>query len=265
MQKHLVDIHCHILPGIDDGSESLKISLEMALQAVKEGVSTIIATPHYIVGENEHDLATLKERVQSLQTEIDRAGLALKILTGSEVYICPELIYRIKENKLITLNETPYLLCEFPTFDVPEHLLDIVRELTLYGYKPVIAHPERNEVFLRQPEMVENLIRMGCYLQVNGSSIVGRNGSRSQKFIIDLLKKGLIHFISSDAHSSNRRTIRLVEPLRVVDSLARAEVSNSLVNNSWNVVNGNKIENINREALQRPKGVLGRLREVFSK
>ena len=259
----LTDIHCHILPGIDDGPRTEAESLEMVKQAVADGISTIVTTPHFILGEIEFDLHSIHKRVEDLQRAVDLAGLQCRILPGAENYICPELFDVIKSKNLITLNGTPYVLAEFPTIGVTDHLMEIVREMVLQGYKPIIAHPERNDTLLQKPELVDAILEMGCYFQINGSSIT-RSGSRSFKFAHELAKKGKCHFIASDGHSATQRLVRLAEPIRLLNGHTRSEVGDNLAQNNRSMVLGNTVERLER-IIEKPKGVLGRLREVFSK
>lgn len=265
MQNNLVDLHCHILPGMDDGPQTMGESLEMVQDAVREGIRTIVATPHFIVGEIEYDLDFIKEQVKLLQTKIHEKGLECKILTGSEVYICPELVQVLEKGKLVTINETSYVLVEFPAMEVAEYSIEIVRDLILRGYRPIIAHPERNETLSNHVEVMQRLVDMGCYFQVNSSSIVGKHGSRTQKFAIEMVKKGLVNFISSDGHSMNRRPIRLAEAFATLDRLTRLDISSYLINNGRCAIEGREIRSIDIERISKSRGVLERLREIFGK
>jgi len=201
----LVDTHCHIIPNIDDGSSSLDESLQMARVAVASGVSTIVATPHHGVRniENRADLVDLK--VQLLNAELMSRNIPLTILSGQEVRVRPWLIEELYEGTIRTLNSTRYILLELPSYGVPDYFQHVLHELSILQMTPVIAHPERNYEFLRNPSNLIPFIDQGALCQVTSQSIMGLFGYKVQKLAIELCKNNWVHLVASDAHNMSSR------------------------------------------------------------
>ena len=204
---NVTDIHCHILPAIDDGAEALDEALEMVRMAWESGVQQIIATPHCnLPGLENHRSQQLFDRLAALQEAVDKAGIGVTLLPGAEVMATPQLDELLRQNRLQTLADSRYLLIEF-YFDedgeVMEHLLQTVADT---GLIPVIAHPERYEAVQRQPLTVTHWFRSGYIIQVNKGSLLGRLGRRAKIAADWILDQGLAHVVASDGHSAVFRT-----------------------------------------------------------
>jgi protein-tyrosine phosphatase len=195
----MVDIHCHILPGLDDGSPDLSESLKMAEIATADGITHIVATPH--VKGDIHSPDFLEEQVQLLNVKLQRIYSPLQVLLGADVSAAlpPEVQSRY------TINNGPYLLLEFPHSHLPQNADEIVFKILLAGLKPIITHPERNPSIIREPRLLFRLVEVGCLVQVTAGSLTGDFGSDPQACSRYLLKKGLVHVLASDAHSSTYR------------------------------------------------------------
>ncbi|WP_113928341.1 CpsB/CapC family capsule biosynthesis tyrosine phosphatase [Bacillus sp. P14.5] len=210
----MIDIHSHILPGIDDGAKSLDDSLEMAKAAVKEGITTIIATPHHMNGKYENDKVTILPLVEELNREIEKEGIPLKVLPGQETRIYGELVEDYREGKLLTLGEsTSYLFIEFPSSSVPRYADRLLFDLQQEGITPVIVHPERNAELIERPEKLYKLVKNGALTQVTGASLTGYFGKKIQKFSHQMIESNLTHFIASDAHNTTSRTFKMEEAM----------------------------------------------------
>ena len=207
----MIDLHCHILPGVDDGSENLDASLAMAADAWESGTDCICATPHCCrpTGWGGYWAPEILERLKDLQASVARAGLALKLLPGMEVFATPELPQLLRDGRLLTLNGSRYLLLEFFFDDEPEAMNEAVALVWEQGLTPVIAHPERYEAVQRTPELALSWFRAGCILQLNKGSILGGLGRHARQTAWWLLRRGLAHVVGSDAHSPVQRTPRL--------------------------------------------------------
>lgn len=203
----MVDIHCHILPGFDDGAANLREALEMARMAAASGVREIVATPHFRGEEQSLDsLGTLYEKFRRLEAALVREKLPLRLHPGAEILCVPETLDLAAKKKLPTLGRTNYVLCEF-YFDAPFVHMDMVLEgIRESGYRPVLAHPERYGAVQRDPGRLEKWFRQGCIIQLNKGSILGAFGSRAQNTARWLLDRGLVHLIASDAHAPDHRT-----------------------------------------------------------
>lgn len=205
----MIDIHAHILPGLDDGSQNLEISLEMAVQAVKGGVDRMVMTPHCNIPDmfdNYNDENRLWYRMQTFRRQVKEAGIPLTLYTGMEVFGTPEVPSHLEKGRLLTINDTKYLLIEFPFFGSPYYATDILSEICHMHYAPIVAHPERYEYVQNDPELVDFWIRMGCGIQVNKGSLLGRFGRAAYYTGIRLLEEGMVSCIASDAHHSEWRT-----------------------------------------------------------
>lgn len=204
----MVDIHCHILPGLDDGARDIYDTLDMASLAHTSGVKIIVATPHCNVPReagNYYD-ARYREAFRSACKALEEERIPVRLLPGMEVFTTYDLPQLICEKKILTLNQSSYLLMEFAFDEDPEFveiMVDRVKELDL---KPVIAHPERYEFIKEDLELAHRLVRKGCVLQANKGSLMGRYGRRSEDTVFELLKQKLISVVASDAHSAVMRT-----------------------------------------------------------
>lgn len=203
----MIDIHCHILPGFDDGSDNLEESLTMARMAAASGVTGIVATPHFR-GEKASlpSLPTLYGKYLLLNEFITRENPGLTLYPGAEILCLPETIALAKSRLLPTIGDTDYLLVEF-FFNAPaDYLNGMLRSLAELGYRPVIAHPERYDAVRRDPRLLESWFRRGYVLQLNKGSVLGSFGPQVEKTALFALRNGLAHLIASDAHGASRRT-----------------------------------------------------------
>ena len=206
----MIDIHCHILPNIDDGPSSWSISLNMCRQASEDGVKTIVATPHTLNGIYDNNPESIEEKVKILNQKLKEKNIPLQILPGSEVHLSADIIERLKKQNIMTLNNTKYLLLEFPADQIPHQTEEILFRIQIMGIIPIFSHVERNLEFQRKPESLANLIQKGALAQLTAASLCGIFGSPTRKFAQELLANGLIYCIASDAHSdskSGRNTI----------------------------------------------------------
>ena len=200
----LVDIHCHILPNLDDGPDDWRESLAMARLAVADGVSTIIATPHQMGGDVV-SARKIRERTEHLRQYLAQHGVPLEIVPGAEVRISPDLVGLLESGEVLTLAEQGrYLLLELPA-EVYMPLERPLEDLRRVGITAILAHPERNAGILAHPRVARELVEAGCLLQVTANSLFGAFGRDVQKITERLLSSGLIHFVASDAHGSKSR------------------------------------------------------------
>ncbi|MCM3747594.1 protein tyrosine phosphatase [Paenibacillus pasadenensis] len=214
----MIDIHTHILPGIDDGARHEEHLLELAAAAVQEGITDIIATPHHANGVYWNpgaEVTALLERSQQLLTE---RGFSLRLHAGQEIRVHAELLDNLESGELLTLAGTSYMLLEMPTEEIPAEMSELIYELTLLGIRPVIAHPERNMTALREPHLLEELIQAGAWTQVTTHSLLGLYGKTFEKGAWSMMRNGLIHLVSSDAHHPRRRGFRLAESYSLIAS-----------------------------------------------
>jgi protein-tyrosine phosphatase len=202
----MVDLHCHILPGLDDGATSIEDSLAMARDAVTDGITHLVATPH-ASSDYPWDYLRVRKACDELRARLpDRLTLA----TGCDFHLNHENLVALRRDpRPFCLNQHDYLLVEFNEFSIPPAMDQTLHELQLAGLHPVITHPERNGILRTHPERLEQWIRHGSFVQVTAGSLVGVFGAGAQQDAWTWLARGLVHFISSDAHNTARRPLKL--------------------------------------------------------
>lgn len=202
----MVDLHCHILPGIDDGAQTIEDSLAMAEDAIRDGITCVVATPHAST-EYHFDYAKVRAAREELQS---RLGERLTIAMGSDFHLNPENLLALKKDAMrFCINQKDYLLVEFNEFSIPPAMDQTLHDLHLMGLRPIITHPERNGILRSQPERLQNWVRLGCYAQVTAGSLAGVFGPGAQADSWMWIDQGLVHFVSSDGHNTARRPVKL--------------------------------------------------------
>lgn len=221
----LVDIHCHLLPGIDDGAADLQASLAMARMSVAQGVETIVLTPHQLGAFDHNRGDDIRQRTAELQAEITRQGIPLSILPGADVRIEDSMMSRLLEGDVLTLGDHgKHVLLELP-HELYFPLEPILDELRRHGMVGVLSHPERNGGLLARQDLIESLVDYGCLMQVTSGSLVGGFGPDSQAMAERMVKQGLVHFLSTDGHSPKRRRPRLADGLAAATRLVGEDVA----------------------------------------
>lgn len=204
--ESLTDLHCHLLPGVDDGARHLDQSLAMARLAVEDGIGTIVVTPHHLNGVYTNRAGTVREHVQRLGECLQQAGIPLALLPGSELHLTPELPDAIAGGQALTIaDRAQAVLVELPVHTVPLGAERLLEQLMTMGLTPVIAHPERNTELRRRPQRLREWIDMGCLGQVTAQSTTGQFGERVRRAAKTMIRAGSIHIVASDAHRDRRR------------------------------------------------------------
>ena len=202
----MVDIHCHILPGLDDGAETIEQSVEMAEMAIADGITHVVGTPH-ANGEYRFDPVLIRQRRDELQA---RVGDRLKLATGCDFHLNFENIQDLRANPAkYTINQKNYLLVEFADFSIPPGTDETLHQLQLLGISPIITHPERNRLIRTKPEQLRRWLRQGCYVQITAQSLLGGFGESTKKQAEEWLEQDMVHFFASDAHSTGKRPLKL--------------------------------------------------------
>lgn len=209
----MIDIHSHILPGVDDGSYDMEESIEMATMAAESGVQYLVATPHCnIPGMFDNYLnKSLLDTFARLKRVLTELKIPVRILGGMEVFATPELPELFQKKKILTLNGTQYFLTEFAFDEDPWFCENVLRDCKNMGYIPIIAHPERYYFVQEDPELVYEWAALGYGIQVNKGSILGKFGRSAKKTVDLLMDHHLVSCVASDAHSSYQRTTHMQE------------------------------------------------------
>lgn len=242
----MIDLHTHILPGVDDGAKTIDQSLLMIKQAEKAGITTICATPHIL----NQVTPQLEEKINSsfnlLKSKIAQTESQVRVVLGSEIYV-REDINSLKQFSFFTLNQTgKYLLMELPWGQFPPHLDQLVFELQLEGRIPIIAHPERSIIAKKDLKNVENLVHQGALMQINAGSLLGFFGRKIKSITEELLKRDLAHFLASDAHDHLLHTVEILPPAVTCASkiIGKEKAEKLVLSNPQRVIEGEKQANL---------------------
>lgn len=216
----MIDMHSHIIYGVDDGSKSKEMTLEMLKLSIECGVKKIVATPHYMKGRFNVEYDEVKDKINELRQMVSEEKLEIEIYCGQEVYYRENILEYYEEGAIGTINESRYMLIELPMteFDV-NNVIDNLYELTLKGIVPIIAHPERYIPFIKKPSLINDFIKEGYLFQLNTGSIVGDFGKEVKKLALNYLGNGVYYILGSDAHSDVRRNTNISEEcLNILDN-----------------------------------------------
>ena len=206
----MVDIHCHILPEVDDGAQSLSEALEMVRMAAECGATDLVATPHFLADRGDiQALPEWKRQFLRLEEAIRREKIPTRLHQGAEILCTWQSVDVARDRMLPTLADTDYVLCEFRFDESYSYMDEILGMIAEAGYRPVIAHPERYGDLQLEPRRILRWFRRNYVIQVNKGSVLGSFGSRARRMACWMLERGLVHLIASDAHSPYRRTTDL--------------------------------------------------------
>lgn len=228
----MIDIHSHILPGVDDGASDLSVALRMLEQAYEAGTHCMVMTPHCNVPgyfRNFNDEDRLRKKMIEFENIVKEEGIPIQLIHGMEVYGSTRTRDYLKEGRLITLNNSRYLLIEFPFQGDADYVTDILEDVLMEGYIPVVAHPERYAYVQEEIGVLDRWIRMGCVTQVNKGSILGRFGSVVEGCAWFLLEHGMVAAVASDAHHYKMRTAVMDETAHVLEDAYDREYARMLL------------------------------------
>lgn len=230
----MIDTHIHILPNVDDGPKRVSESVEMAKIALEEGITEMIVTPHY--KRPGYTNEKVLDAYEAFKNELVLQGLNLKLYMGNEIYLSEENVRDLMEKKAYTLNEGPYVLVELPFrhyFPFHDALLN---QLQLQGYKVILAHAERYEALLKQPNKIKELVDRNIYIQLTGSALLNK---KTRKLSIKWIKAGLVHIIGTDAHNATERKPSIKKAYqKVCDKMGQEVADLIFVDNPKAVIKG---------------------------
>ena len=207
----MIDLHCHILPGIDDGPKLLATSIEMARMAQDDGIVCTACTPHIYPGVYENEAKGIKKAVATLQTAITEAGLSLQLTYGADTHLVPDMLAGLRTGRIPTLNGSRYFLLEPSHHAHPPQFLHQVSNVMSCGYIPLITHPERFSWADEYYDEFTEAVNQGAWLQITSGAILGRFGRGPRYLAEQMLDDGIVHIIATDAHDHNKRYPRLAE------------------------------------------------------
>ena len=248
----MIDLHNHILPGLDDGAEVLEESIEMCRISFRDGIRTIVATPHILPGIYENNRPTILAKVQELNEAIKKFGVRssgfgvknldtitqlpndsiteLEILPGADIHFSFDLLQRYENGEIVAVNDLGrYLMVEFEFQGIPYKAEEALFQLLTKGIVPIISHPERNFEIGHNPKRYYEMVRMGCLGQVTAMSLTGEFGPEIRQIAEKLIKKRLLHIIASDAHSTGRRPPILSSGVKAAEKIVGKKEAQKMV------------------------------------
>lgn len=249
----LVDLHCHMLPNVDDGASDMATAIKLARTAEEQGISHLLLTPHHMDRQFTNGKDSVMEKTDKFQACINQAGIALKVYPGQEVHLTGELIQAVDNDEIIFMDPANrYLLLELPHDDIPVYTSNIIFELISKGIVPVIAHPERNQAIQADPEKIYQLVSQGCLTQLTCSSYLGTFGKEIQTLSEQMLQANLATVFASDAHNFSSRKFLMKEAFEKLQRKNQSQAQ-TLQENAKNILNGEAISPLEIDHIKRKK------------
>ena len=234
----MVDLHCHLLPGIDDGSKSMEISLRLAREATENGVTHALLTPHHMNGHYVNHKQDVIQRTEEFQEQLRKNDIPLTVFPGQEVRINGHLLDALdKDDILFADTGNRYLMLEFPDDDVPYYTNQMIFDLQQRGITPIIVHPERNTKIMAEPDLIYQLLEKGCLSQITASSYVGTFGKKVENFSQQLIEAGQGYIFASDAHDLPGRKYEMRQAFEKLSQEFGGELVEQYQNNARSIIN----------------------------
>lgn len=245
----MIDLHSHLLPGVDDGAPDLATAIEMARIAESDGISVMACTPHFMPGLYNNEARDIRYRISMLSRELRQAGLAIELVVGADAHVRPDFVACLREGRLLTLNDSRYVLVEPPHDIMPKHLADMFFNIQMAGFVPVLTHPERLRWIENNYAVIVELANTGVWMQITAGSLTGRFGRRPHYWSHRMLTEGLISVLATDAHNIRSRPPLLREAFSIAEvELGYDEAVNLVVNRPAHILDNAPAE----EAPPRP-------------
>ena len=208
----MIDLHSHILPGLDDGCETVEQAVEMSRIYAEEGFHTVVATPHYLRGTSWcPDPRTISQGVDEINRALSAQGIKLRIMAGMEIGMDPAIAEFLYEKNLLTLGASSYVLIEVPFQQLPLGWDQMLFDVISREYQVILAHPERCEQLIREPGIFQKLLNIGCLMQIDWGSLLGHHGLKSARLTKKLLTNGYVHCLATDSHDIRYRSPKMVK------------------------------------------------------
>jgi protein-tyrosine phosphatase len=225
----LIDLHSHILPGVDDGARTLEESLTMGKMAADEGIEVMACTPHFMPGLYDNIASDIRHRVAALNDAFQDSGIDIALIVGSDAHMRPDFVEALQNGTILTLHDTRYVLFEPPHVVMPKRLDELLFNIQAAGFVPILTHPERLQWIEQGYEDVVQLAKSGVMIQLTAGSITGRFGKRAAYWSRKMLAEGLVSIVATDCHNLESRPPRLVNALELVQSELGQEEGLNLV------------------------------------
>lgn len=261
----MIDIHCHILPNIDDGADSFETAIAMAEIAQKKGTKSIVATPHVIEGDWLPAWEDIVSRCQTLSNVLKDKDINISVCPGAEVAMNMDIIELVDGPGHYCINSGRYMLVELPAAEIPSYAEEFFFMLQTKGISPILAHPERHPSLIKKPELLVDWINKGILLQVNGLSFSGRMGNKVKETAEMLLTNNMIHAIGSDAHSARTRNTDLSQAAAVINDLVgQSQVQRLFVDNPALIISSQEVKTEQHHGILKSSNSPGFFKRVIS-
>lgn len=238
----MIDIHNHLLIGVDDGPQDEQEALDLMKQAIDNGITDIIVTPHQYSGDFRNPKSKILEKMEGIKTLIQQHDLNINVYPGQEIRINGELVHELETDINIPLNESQYVLVEFSFTELTNYTEKLFFDLQMKGYTPLIAHPERCRPLMKEPDKLYDLIEKGAIGQVTATSVVGALGEGLQKKSLKLIEHNLVHVVASDAHHATNRPFKLREAYQVIEEKLGTEYVERLKYNAEAILHNRDVK-----------------------
>lgn len=225
----MIDLHSHLLPGVDDGSPDIETSLAMARMATEDGIQVMACTPHFMPGVYDNEADDIRARVASLNDYISQAGINLSVVAGCDAHIRPDFLPCLRDGRILRVNDSRYVLFEPPHNIAPQRMEDLLFNIVVGGFVPILTHPERLKWIENSFDVFERLVGVGVWMQITGGSLTGRFGKRPQYWAEKMLGSGMVHILATDAHNLTSRPPILSEARDLAIRELGAEEADNLV------------------------------------
>jgi protein-tyrosine phosphatase len=205
MGPRMIDLHCHMLPGIDDGASDVSVSLAMAKASVAQGITTVACTPHILPGLYNNAGPEIRQATARLQELLDKEKIPLRLTTGADAHMAPDFVAGLRSGRLLSIADSRYVLVEPPHHTAPPRLEDFFFKMVVAGYVPILTHPERLSWVPARYEAIKRLVAAGVWMQITAGSLTGAFGRGALYWAQRMLDEGCVHLIASDAHDTTQR------------------------------------------------------------
>jgi protein-tyrosine phosphatase len=262
----MIDLHSHILPGVDDGAPDVETSVEMAKMAVADGVEVMACTPHFMQGLYNNEAQHIRKQVAVLNDVFHDRGIDLALVTGADAHIRPDLTPCLQNGAVLTLHDTRYFLFEPSHTTIPPRLDEFLFNIQVAGFVPILTHPERMKWMEQHFDLIRKLTESGVWMQITAGSLTGRFGARPKYWAQRLLAEGCAHIIATDAHNTKSRPPLLAEAFEVAKAeLGLDEATNLVVTRPSMVLENAPPESVPALAIQqKPPAERPFWRKIFS-
>lgn len=249
----MIDTHAHILPGLDDGAQTMAETIALLEKAVSEQITDIIATPHGYHPNFKTDLTLMQQQLKTVQDYITEKGMPLNIHAGMECRLSENLPERLAKGEALTLAGSRYVLLELPSSGIPAYTVPIIQQLISANYVPIIAHAERNQGIIEKPERLRKLLLHGALAQVTAGSVAGSFGKAIQKTAMTLIEANLIHVYGSDVHNMDVRPFRFNDGLDYLEKKNHHEIVDLLLENNERIIQNRHLIVLEPQDIPKPK------------